>query len=876
MPILLKNIIQNPITQSDSPAITDEKNTLSGEFSAILYQLFSGGKTSNNDIAKYLYDSSKSKTPEVPLESNKIGRKYILGKSAEKAITVDSVKSVEKFSALQSIVKALEKKVDEILEFLESDTTTKTLLQRVKSGKSDLIIPLVFDSDFGGKDKKPQLKQQNYLVISFTNPAKDKSSDVDTKPDISLLSDRKTVSYLIDPVTAKQNRKTQETQSNSGLRFALAEQQNSNIPLFLIPVTGTNGDVPVVISVHRVENKNYSLSGITKRESVEQLKWKNIYSRDTSTEIPVSAKNSGESVQPRDSGENPVTRDMVRHLHRKPGKINNESADNFVRSRSKQNNRVKYPAPEKPIVTEDFGLKKNTISRELTQQVQPLCIRGDIWSTWSGELSGKLGKNLTTKMDFIPLNGRSKFIIQETSKNTLTGSHASPAFSGNSVGMEPVLSRNNPRVKMGDYVVINITGEQLGDSAINTMKSRLSGLLQKMNGTILIKEISLTQTLRQHQSTDGKSPGKMNGLQAPATGVTETTEILRNSVFDFPKPGDVSTEKSVNRYQKFPEPMGNTEYSEMQTGIKRKQSTTNAEYFEVRTTQGKINEKNSVNPLKYTNTCSKKLRPLDISATPRNIFEGDLHNTQETLQGEIDKKYSEKTNKKPSQYSTVQKPDSLSGKPFMLDQIDEFTVNNVQGAENSTNVNNVFDLRLGMSGNQSMNQIIGGTNQADNRVSVIQQVIDKLQSITQQVKANLVAQNAQNINARISLKPAHLGTVLLSLRFQENRLHGTIITSTHEAKQSIERQMPAIREAVQLQNISLQDIKIEVRTNINHEQRQSFADQFTREHSGSEHQHQTPYRQSESVSFSTAAEEITSTMPTGRVQVASNQIEYYA
>jgi len=135
---------------------------------------------------------------------------------------------------------------------------------------------------------------------------------------------------------------------------------------------------------------------------------------------------------------------------------------------------------------------------------------------------------------------------------------------------------------------------------------------------------------------------------------------------------------------------------------------------------------------------------------------------------------------------------------------------------------------------------VSQTQQSSRPTGMVSQVINRIQEIAQQVKQSRVNVRPQQISARFLLQPKHLGSVLLKLQFHEDTLRGTILTQSKDTKQTLERQMPAIREALSHQNLVAQDLRVEVRPEMSADSRQSFEQQLAEEFSGGRQQQTEP------------------------------------
>ena len=949
-----KKIVQNLITQGNFSPISIDKNSLSSEFSALLQQLFKREQLPNDKIYKYLNKSQLKDISKVNHQINNPKSKPGFRKSAKNFDLVVNVEMGGKYSALESMGKILKKQVEKILNFLETDPKTNTLLKNVKSGDSDLVIPVVLGKEPAGENKKLHSVLQDFLVISYPKITESKAEESVSEPDISLVSDTSIFAHLNTQVIADKKTNSSDLLNPGELKFAFAQRRNANISVFITPRDGNTEETSVAIFVKQTKGGKYTLSGVVKGESLDRLKWQRINSTDylgedigTPRKVKNPAQSDGkgvESVLPEKNqqsdkkavintaqsvnkkedaqkypGSAPLIKTGISGFEKESnsGTLSLEESARFINIKHDRynflsiNNRVNGTSPKHKTQTskeitqpvnsdkkspqsDQSGFEKKAVYRPVSKRHfdSSLLVKNSIDQTsnddavtfilnsakkrnnklfGTGSFEGS-GQNLHRELGIHSSKGHSRFTFPGTTQKPGEGSQSNTLLRVEKVGNSAAKSRQNPTTKITEYVVINISRRASGDAPIKGVKSRIYGLLEKMNGEVLINENPAQKPGKHHLFTGEKFYVKTSEIQSETLREKPAAKLFQNYVLD----DKTSAKRFVNQQQKFSEPRNNTVYPEAHKAPKSQASHTKTESFHGHD-QSHGTEKNSANPVKRSDTNPKILRPLDISATSKDIFEESPNRSEKKSLGSSDKKYSRKYNEGRSEYSTVQKSEALSVKPSVTEKVNGIVSRGLPVTESVTNTNNLIDLGFGLNGNQNMSQIMGGVNQAENRAPVIQQVIEKLQSITHQVKANQVMHNAQNIKAQISLKPAHLGAVLLSLRFQENMLHGTIITSTHEAKHSIEKQLPAIRDAVQYQNISLQDIKIEVRADMNQEQRQSFAEQFAREQSGSDHRDKgSSFGKSATTGLNASHEERDSVVTGSAYQVTPGSIEYYA
>lgn len=178
------------------------------------------------------------------------------------------------------------------------------------------------------------------------------------------------------------------------------------------------------------------------------------------------------------------------------------------------------------------------------------------------------------------------------------------------------------------------------------------------------------------------------------------------------------------------------------------------------------------------------------------------------------------------------------------------TSSNVEAANSNREFQQVLRHDIGVIPEMNSSRGSGSTQAAaasHSSHSVMHQVIERIQAMAKQMQSAQLRNTGNWMQAKITLRPQQLGAVLLNLRFKDNTLQGKILTGNIQTKQTIEKNLPAIHDAMARQHTGISDIRVEVRPASGNTEYSGFQREFSgqqsqaREQQTSHHQPQTGF-----------------------------------
>jgi|GEM_PF-4122895 len=160
---------------------------------------------------------------------------------------------------------------------------------------------------------------------------------------------------------------------------------------------------------------------------------------------------------------------------------------------------------------------------------------------------------------------------------------------------------------------------------------------------------------------------------------------------------------------------------------------------------------------------------------------------------------------------------------------------------------------------------------------MVHQVMQRFESLVQQLQSSQMQSRGNWLQARIALKPAELGSVMLTLRFKDDVLQGKIFTESKQSKRAIEKHLPAIQEAMNKHQTSVQNIKVEVRSHFDPQQDQpDFQQQFSQQQGEAESRYAPPNRYNRTFGAQKTPEPETVGLSAVQSTLTDNRINFYA
>ncbi|MCF7802843.1 MAG: flagellar hook-length control protein FliK [Candidatus Marinimicrobia bacterium] len=868
--------ITNELT--DKSGYTPEPVGKSGDLFAALLGKLTGTKVLNNDTGNHLLDSKLNELSKVinklsvgEESQQKLGKNLIANQIID--ITGISGKELGAVLGINGTSKMLDGLVEQLINLLESGKFGQDLLRSVGKEAEGIVIPVKLPektttADAVEQQNRPEQKYGLLYIRKAVSPdqKKPKTTSHDfhvflVRPEIALRNRYKSdkpssaPSQMIQretPARSSTNHSLQLIPGEKGLlQLGLTEHSKKTLTpesketkIILVGVLRTNSDSSTDLGDPRA----------SRREISENKSVKFTLLRITPENSEMTTMPTEDNAEPSDASKKAKKFEIESPANPKIGKAKPDGFATIVKSGDrntdgKQPNSLrskKYQAALngadnswKPLdgyqgIQSPDSRKLDNTSSLSTANIQPNAstksedVKIQQTAIKSGDTSGlskellKVDKNQYSPA--IPLKNTEK---ATTTKSTLTFKTKTTESLNVDTSRIPKTELSTPMTK--DEIPIQsakvVTSSKGAVSQINDYELRsLSNLLEKMNGIITTKE-KFDRPDMERQVLLGSS--KRSVKAAIQRKPNESTVSDLTSVH-IPKSGGSADgdhrilHRAVQSSGTDPIRTGHVAHPvQAQDTVDQKNTTKNVtQQFQVITTKANAAMVQAETPLKMKPSVKTENPKGEKKHGFRAVTEKPQSGPAEKRQYRFplaDKSYQPISAAEIARSDSSEKETSLSAIKDALGLVDG----------ESSSQSGLFSQALSDAG-----QNAGMAKMAPEQ-SIMTQVIERIQSITQQVKSFNASQQVQNINAQIQLKPATLGSVLLSLKFSENTLQGTIYTSSNETKQTIEKQMPVIREAIQHHNVALNDIKVEVRPDMQQEQRQSFADQFMREHSQS-------------------------------------------
>jgi len=400
-------------------------------------------------------------------------------------------------------------------------------------------------------------------------------------------------------------------------------------------------------------------------------------------------------------------------------------------------------------------------------------------------------------------------------------------------------------------VYVNLDGGAKSKSLQDFSTKNLAKLLEKLHGNVQFSSIERKSQLSNNQNL---------------TAVKRKSDVAQ-TLIDNPKA------RSTNELVTYSNKRANSAFTGKTTNSQHSQRVINS--------ISKRNQPNIINVISQTKQPERfEIATSGFSSTNPATHEDKPQNSQSAAVGFIDKSHE-------TSYSET----AHKGELAHLDRIrnTDYTPKNPNGHSFQTALDN--DKQSTQPGSNAILQgkpdfsgVIANSarssaahfNNQNQTMSVMHQVIQRFESMTQQIQSGQVQSRGNWLQARIALKPAELGSVMLTLRFKDDVLQGKIVTESRQSKHAIEKHLPAIQEAMNKHHTSVQNIKVEVRSYFESQHNQpNFQQQFS-DQSGSGKQPGTSTRSSKQFISHTTPEQESVDIPPIQHPLSRGQINFYA
>lgn len=793
----------------------------------------------------------------------------------------------------------LQSKLLQMLKKNASDPHLKTLLNQWNKGKVDIFLPIQLQSVDGLANTGAEApEKQNSKSIGLLRVFKAKI-DGDNKL-AQLESSQIGVGFVFDEKSAEIFKFTGPGKSNIGLpqksnaRNSGGEKTSNTMLL----VFSNSLDAPFIagkvdssdagaLQLINIKNGTENLGG--EQNTVRVIQQKNVFGK----RLPTSGQQfntTKEQVAPQYSLKTRSGINIDGNISEKHTGINRSErhpTESTGQKKKFNSGRVKNLRARQDLSalklnpTSDVSASESKVSNE---EKIPGAVK---WNKNVGEselTSGKLNKGITLKSngvtsEIFTTNNITKTNeeVSRPSKSFVSGGKIDQNVeSKQSQSAQSIHRRDNSQNLASDLaskiqqnqsgnrtqidpestrlIYVNLDGGSKLKSSQKVSTMHLAKLLEKLQGNVQFSTVERSSHIPRNQNVPAAK--KQSEVVRTFTDISKNT-FARESVEVHSKARQ--TEGSASQRKSF-----NLHHSQRVSASEANDNHLNASNM---TSQAKHSEKLEITASGYSSvkTATQNGKPKQSWSPQADVLEKSQKSS-----------YSEKAHKSKKESDQVRHADYT---PKHSDERSLHTSLETGRQSNQQDGNTILQGKTELSGviaNSARSSLTQSVTQ-NHTQSMMHQVIERFETMVQQLQSSQMQSRGNWLQARIALKPAELGSVMLTLRFKNDVLHGKIFTESKQSKHAIEKHLPAIQEAMNKHQTSVQNIKVEVRSHFDPQQDQpDFQQQFSQQQGEAGSRYTPQSRYNRRFGAQSTPEPETVGLSAVRSTLTDNRINFYA